>query len=581
MRDTKKIRLFLLLLAFLKGACASNIDITDCFIGFRTNANQSLNPSGLVDGNGGNVLSSDIMSAVGFTYHTCLSQCGSGTQSPTWAITSQQFSAWLSPYLALISQLPFGAKHKVDNIMSAILIVGSPVLAGYSMILTILNANWISRRFDNLSFPNTKFAVRTLISLQQSPLRISNKESLLSSLIVLPGNDGWWRTIADGLDYAHTWSIASATAIAWVVVAYMLTVISSLSDVTSNINSNGQGTGSVLLWLIPIVIGWLKLSPKCDYTRVSKAMENADPMAFVATNDSNRVVKASDLSGRRAVFIDTTMEDPSSRDEMLTPPVYNYARAISWSRSAEDVFNAFRIASDNTKEHIPVAGDTWDNADELSNRKGDASQVNVYCGLPYAVQRPWATGIFSRMFKASLLPLALQWATTGAAVLVVYFTPTVGLGCRSLAYLIYGALATIVWAMLVMSSILSHYAYSYSDTPRSPYLYLSRAKSPFSSIAIVKIVSNLLRWGGKLVAIVNALGIIAAGFLQFTSVYDNCYCNSSVLGIGPQYAYTIVVVDGLDLSQTTAAWAGAVALGLSTSGIFMFSIGLLTDLVPF
>ncbi|KAG1728556.1 hypothetical protein EDB19DRAFT_1746441 [Suillus lakei] len=589
MRDTRKIRLFLLLLPFLKGTYASNINITDCFITFRNNANQNLDASGLVNGNGGNVSSSDIMSAVGFTYQTCLSQCGSGTQNPTWANISQQFGAWLLPYLALISQLPFGARHRVDNLMSAILTVGSPVLAGYSMIITILNANWISRRFDDLSFPNTKDAVRILISLQQNPLRITNEDALLSSLVVLPGNDEWWPTIADFLDYTHTWSIASVTSIAWVVVAYLLTVASSLSDVPANINSNGQGTGSVWLWLIPIVIGWLQLSPKCDYARVKKAMDNADAMAFVATDDEvvatddgvvaidDGVVKASDLSERRAVSIDTNVEKPSSPDEMLTPPVYNYARAISWSRSAEDVFNAFRIASDNAGNHKPVRG-AWKNVNkrnfiEPSNRSGNASEVNAYCRLPrYAVRSPWATGMFFRMFVASLLPLALQWATTGAAVLVVYFTPTVGLGCRSLGYLIYGALATIVWAMLVMSSILSHHASSYSDRPRSP----------FSSITIrlVKVVSNLLRWGGKLVAIVNAIWIIAAGMLQFTSIYDNCYCNSSVLGRGAQYAYDIIVLDGLDLTQTKAAWFGALALGGSTSLGFIFYMSLLTDLVP-
>ncbi|KAG2151908.1 hypothetical protein BD769DRAFT_10395 [Suillus cothurnatus] len=578
MRDIKKITLFLLL-PFLKGAYASNVNITQCFINLQTYANQTLNASGLVYSNGEIVLSSDIMKAVGLTYYTCYHHCGSEAENPTWANISQQFGAWLLPYLALISQLPFGARHRVDNLMSAILIVGSPVLAGYSMILTVLNANWISRRFDNLSFPNTKSAVRILISLQQSPLRISNENSLLSSLVVLPDNDDWWPTIADFLDYTHTWSIASATTIAWVVVAYLLTVASSLSDVPSNINSNGQGTGSVWLWLIPIVIGWLQLSPKCDYTRVRKAMDNADAMAFVATDDLGGVVKASDLSEMRALFIDTDMDHPSSPDEMLTPPVYNYARAISWSRSAEDVFNAFRIASNNAKIHKPVTtGATWKNANrrnfiEPSNRKGNASEVDAYCRLPrYVVRSPWATGMFSRMFVASLLPLALQWATTGAAVLVVYFTPTVGLGCRSLGYLIYGAFATLIWVMLVVSSILSHYASSYSDRPRSP----------FSSITIrlVKVASNLLRRGGKFVAIVNALGIIAAGMLQFTNVYDNCYCNSSVLGRGAQNAYSIVVFDDSDFGQTKGAWFGGLALAGSACLGFIFYMTLLTDLVP-
>lgn len=577
MRNTIKIRLFLLLSVSLRGAYAVNF--TDCFINFRNHANNTYDASGLVDANGRNIENiSDILNAAGFTYDMCLSHCGSGLQEPTWIITSQQFGAWLLPYLALISQLPFGARHRADNLMSAILTVGSPVLAGYSMILTILNARWISRQFEIVSFPNARHAVRILISLQQTPLKITNENSLLSSLVVLPENDDWWPAIADCLDYTLTWSIASATSIAWVIVAYLLTVVGSLSDISANLNSNGQGVGSVWLWLIPIVIGWLQLSPKCDYVRIKRAMETADAMAFVATHYG--VVKASDISGRRAISIDFTLEQHSSPDENLTPPIYNYARAIPWSRSAEDVFDAFRMASKNSRIHRPVRmGSIWKNAGgrdviEPSNRSGTPSEVNAYCRLPrYGIWSPWASGIFLRMFVASLLPIALQWATTGAAVLIVYFSPTTGLGCRSVGYIVYGALATMVWAMLVTSSIISHYTYSYSG--RSSW-------SPFFSIAmpLAKVLSNLLRWGGKFLATVNAVWVVTTSVLQFANFYDNCYCNSSVLGRGVQHAYDIVLTDNLDLGLTETAWWGALALACSTSLGFIFLMSLLTDVVP-
>ena len=367
---------------------------------------------------------SDILDASGFTYKTCLNVCGPQTELPTWINISQQFSAWLLPYLALISQLPFGSRHRVSNLMSAILTVGSPVLAGYSMILTILNARWISYRFENVLFPNTKHAVRMLISLQQSPLRITNEDSLLSSLVLLPENDHWWPKVAEFLNYTHTWSISSATSIVWVIVAYLLTVAGSLSDVSANINANGQGTGSVWLWLIPIVVGWLQLSPKCDYARVKRAMEHADDLAFVATR-GGIATRVWEQSEKRAVFI--AMENFLSPDEDLTPPVYNYARVLPWSRSAEEVLDAFTMASKNARQRKPVKeGAKWvnkrDSIDPV-NRSGNIFEVETYCQLPK--RGPWASGMFSRMFLASLLPLMLQWATTGAAVLVVWFTPAV------------------------------------------------------------------------------------------------------------------------------------------------------------
>jgi len=131
-------------------------------------------------------------------------------------------------------------------------------------------------------------------------------------------------------------------------------------------------------------------------------------------------------------------------------------------------------------------------------------------------------------------------------------------------------MSTIIWVMLVLSSILSHYASSYQH----------RLKSPFSSVRLAKVLANILRWGGKLLAIINALGIIASGMLQFTSVYDNCYCNSSVLGLGIDRAYVVIVSSAPQLTSITYAWYGALALGSCSSVGFIFFMNLLTDLLP-
>ncbi|KAJ7728642.1 hypothetical protein B0H16DRAFT_1211656, partial [Mycena metata] len=52
----------------------------------------------------------------------------------------------------------------------------------------------------------------------------------------------------------------------------------------------------------------------------------------------------------------------------------------------------------------------------------------------------------------------LQWGTTGAAVFVAYWTPSIGIGCRSGSYLIYGVAATLSWIILVLSHLLLHEA---------------------------------------------------------------------------------------------------------------------------
>ncbi|KIJ64196.1 hypothetical protein HYDPIDRAFT_28639 [Hydnomerulius pinastri MD-312] len=447
------------------------VNFTQCLSEVQTLANQTSNSSDLRFDNGSLVPVDSIFNATAITIDACYSQCGTGQEPFDWAVFSQDFAAWLLPYLALISQLPFGARYQVDNLMSALLTVGSPTLAGYSLFLTLLNARWINQQFDSIDFPRRKLrktVVDVLSSLQQVPLRVHPGEAaFLESLVVLPQNDNWWTTLSDSLNYTHSWSISSATAIAWVVIAYLLTVTDSLSNVADHINSNGQGTGSAWLWLLPIVVGWLVLAPKCAYGRVQHAFEQANQHIVVANAERNA------LKPNSGITIDA-FHNISSPDEARTPPIYNYSRALSWSRSAYITSLLYRSAWRKAQSQIRVDGSAgWQTvpnsrAIHETNRQGNRAQVIAYC-QPECNSEDirWAPGIFSRMVLASLVTLALQWGTTGAAVLAVWYTPTTRLGCRSLAYIIYGAASTISWFLLVLSSLLAHYAMPSFETATS------------------------------------------------------------------------------------------------------------------
>ena len=58
------------------------------------------------------------LDAVGLTYTACVQYCSPKQEPFDWTRFSQQFSAWLIPWLALVSQLPFGAKSRLDNFIS-------------------------------------------------------------------------------------------------------------------------------------------------------------------------------------------------------------------------------------------------------------------------------------------------------------------------------------------------------------------------------------------------------------------------------------------------------------------------------
>ncbi|KIJ44805.1 hypothetical protein M422DRAFT_167731, partial [Sphaerobolus stellatus SS14] len=75
----------------------------------------------------------DVQKATGVTYKLCIRACGAGQEPFQWPTFSQQFSSWVLPWLALISQLPFGTNDTPTNLESVLLALGSPVLAAYSV----------------------------------------------------------------------------------------------------------------------------------------------------------------------------------------------------------------------------------------------------------------------------------------------------------------------------------------------------------------------------------------------------------------------------------------------------------------
>jgi hypothetical protein len=148
--------------------------------------------------------------------------------------------------------------------------------------------------------------------------------------------------------------------------------------------------------------------------------------------------------------------------------------------------------------------------------------------------------------------------------MIAYLTPTVGLGCRSGGYLIYGVAATISWALILGSSLLSHAVnLRYQDIymgrrafiPRKenrdlegagessqmlpkdrfaqesdPANLSAHRRTPLhSTLAFLTVATRI---AGKLIATANACWIVIAALFEYTGVYSNCWCetNADVLG---------------------------------------------------
>ncbi|KAJ2933687.1 hypothetical protein H1R20_g3443, partial [Candolleomyces eurysporus] len=446
----------------------------------------------------------------------------------------------------------------------------------------------------------------------RAPLRITNEGALFASLIVLPQNDPWWKELIEWLAYHHTWSISTVTSIAWVVIAFIFIVTNSFTgDLASDFNPDGQGVGSLWLWLLPIVIGWLQISPKCDEDRVRSAVKKANEIAYAATD--THPVLAKELTEERAIYLASGEEDEVLRcDEMVTAPIYNYARFLPWVQAVEKVSETFRVASERYHHHDSVdpmigwitMGDRIRDSSSKPhdrNRVGNVSQVARYCQFdPHYrhadFRSKWGPNVFSRIAIASDLAFMLQWGTVGAAFIVVYYTPTTGeqysftflllvnteglthrsagLGCRSASYLLFGALSTIVWHLLLISSLLVHYVAT--SSPSSAYtgsrlLNLQRydgGRSYPLRLSIARHFAIFLRRLAKLVATFNALWILAICLFQFGNFFDTCYCNSSVFGRG-RGAYNVIELVASDVGPMKNAWVGGVCLAGGTAFLFV------------
>ncbi|KAK7457052.1 hypothetical protein VKT23_010355 [Stygiomarasmius scandens] len=200
-------------------------------------------------------------------------------------------------------------------------------------------------------------------------------------------------------------------------------------------------------------------------------------------------------------------------------------------------------------------------------------QIQQYCRY-YPEIEPiyrWGSGVWSRIFVASLMALFLQWGTTGAALLIVLMTPTRGLGCRSTAYLIYASLSTLVWGLLVLSSILSRYStFTVIDPIKGEPRYNLRSR-------IAGDMSIALRRLGKVLAGINAVGIVVTNMFQFSSVFDECYCDGSVIGLGMENAYVVISLQSGDTTSMRTAWLGGVFLALGSAALFVGVLNLLIN----
>ena len=355
-------------------------------------------------------------------------------------------------------------------------------------------------------------------------------------------------------------------------MAFVFAIVDSFTNPGENPSATGQGVSSLWLWLIPIVIGWL-WTPVFSHDELKAAIDGANKLAFVAT-DVGAPRRTYSTSHRRAIMIPGSTE-VFTRDAAQTAPVFNYARIWEWSSVVETIAQGFEEADRNAGRHVPVTSEKelarLADANRRDDRTRTINQLQAYCGFPVQGGKepipPVPSGIWKRIAIASAFALVLQWGTTGSAIISVTFTPVVGLGCRSMSFILYGIVSTMIWLALLLSSCLTHYAKMQYDGDVVP-------DHGFNSANLAKGFAILLRQLSIFAAGCNALGVVLASTSQFFNSYSTCYCSSSVLGWGSEVVHRIITT-GYD--QMKGGWIGGIILVCGCVFVFLFFLYLMLE----
>ena len=134
--------------------------------------------------------------------------------------------------------------------------VGSPALAAYSLMVTCFNTRMVKKKASSTTHGARQDVARVLIALQQFPLELTKDELLLQSI---PTDDKWRSEILDRLDKKNAWTLAAGASVAWVILAFVFTLVDSFVNVSdpSSGGSDGLAVGTLWLWLLCLVVGWL------------------------------------------------------------------------------------------------------------------------------------------------------------------------------------------------------------------------------------------------------------------------------------------------------------------------------------
>ena len=142
-------------------------------------------------------------------------------------------------------------------------------------------------------------------------------------------------------------------------------------------------------------------------------------------------------------------------------------------------------------------------------------------------------------------------------------TPVVGLGCQSGSYLIYGIVSTLAWALLTFSAFVSH-----RHALIRQNMNLTARRKAQRLCCFLGPVAVSMRLSGKALAAANTVFLVAISIIQFTGLFDSCWCDACIPSLGEAKGWVILWADDTQIgAASSSAWGGGTLMSFVSMAI--------------
>ncbi|KAF9698017.1 hypothetical protein EKO04_004312 [Ascochyta lentis] len=444
------------------------ISFDECATQFRNNATlQSL------WGWNGTIVGIDRNYTTQISREGCLHVCGLGTDYYPWTDVSGTITTWILPVVGTLLQAPFESNETKRTLLAITRWVGSPI-ASLSYVLWNIKVSAKAALMVDMAvryhetpdlesdFGSMRDSMYLLLAMNQYTLKdevvSSSKEAEGLLRIVLFSKDlkltdtkktlrQMRRILARELqEMRRRGAVPVFVSIMWFLFAFALSVQAAFGDLGQNTTAHDLALGCLLAWFPILIMGSI----------VDRNPIAAEAIRIKLNTLVDHVRHALRDKQHRENFINSFKEQPHFAD--LKAEV-DYLATLSTGEDMKNFFQEFAgqarvrwhygaahpILSDIENCYIASKGRNW-----LANEA--EARASLVTGRSNDEGLVWFD---IREFWQVASAVIIVGASCGGAFILSFFTPTVGLGCRSGGYTIFFSISLgllimemIVWLVL-------------------------------------------------------------------------------------------------------------------------------------